>query len=202
MIAGGAVGAPGYPMYDAYGYAAPPAPAAYIGDMSQQTAYGGYEYRAPPGPAPVAVDGYGGILTGPPPQIMQMVGQPGPPGEEYSAAAAAAASGTGWNAPPPAIPVQVQESEEEKRKREAAIATEVRNQRASLKKQRDDYMQRAGALKRELKILKQQRADLSSGREPPSPTTNSFIKENDKLQVSCVHFFWDFFFETHFEFEV
>lgn len=60
----------------------------------------------------------------------------------------------------------------------------MRNQRASLKKQRDDYMQRAGALKRELKILKQQRADLSSGREPPSPTTNSFIKENDKLQVS------------------
>lgn len=147
-----------------------------MGDMSQP-AYGGYEYRAAPGPAPVAVDGYGGMLSGPPPQIM-MVSQPGPPGEEYNVAAAAA-NAAGWNAPPPSLP---QETEEEKRKREAAIATEVRNQRASLKKQRDDYMQRAGALKRELKILKQQRADLSSGREPPSPTTNSFIKENDKLQ--------------------
>lgn len=167
-------------MYDAYGgYATAPPPGPYMGDMSQP-AYGGYEYRAAPGPAPVAVDGYGGMLSGPPPQIMMVSQQPGPPGEEYGAAAAAA-NASGWNAPPPAIPV-VQENEEEKRKREAAIATEVRNQRASLKKQRDDYMQRAGALKRELKILKQQRADLSSGREPPSPTTNSFIKENDKLQ--------------------
>lgn len=67
----------------------------------------------------------------------------------------------------------------------AAIALEVRNQRASLKKQRDDYRRRASALKRELKTLKEQRSDLCSGRDPPSPTTNSFVKENDKLQVSA-----------------
>lgn len=69
----------------------------------------------------------------------------------------------------------------------AAITFELLNQRAALKKQRDDYKRRAGALKRELKTLKQQRSDLSSGREPPSPTTNNFIKENDKLQVGVNH---------------
>ena len=61
----------------------------------------------------------------------------------------------------------------------------MRNQRASLKKQRDEYKQRAVTLKKELKILKQQRAGFSGGRDPPSPTTNHFIKENDKLLV-CV----------------
>ncbi|XP_055644714.1 zinc finger matrin-type protein CG9776 [Toxorhynchites rutilus septentrionalis] len=149
------------PMYDAYG-AYPPPSGGYIGEMDPS--YVGYDYGGPGGPP---ADGYGAMM-GAPPMIM---GQPGPPGEEYAA---------GWEAPPP-VPI-IQETEEEKRKREAAIASEVRNQRASLKKQRDDYRRRAGALNRELKTLIQQRNDLCSGRDPPSPTTNSFIKENDKLQ--------------------
>ncbi|XP_029721524.2 zinc finger matrin-type protein CG9776 [Aedes albopictus] len=150
------------PMYDAYGgyVVPPPPPPAYMGDMG--AGYGGYDYGAPQGGPPPPVDAYGGMMTAP---GSMMIGQPGPPGAEYGA--------TGW---------AVQETEEEKRKREAAIALEVRNQRASLKKQRDDYRRRASALKRELKTLKEQRSDLCSGRDPPSPTTNSFVKENDKLQ--------------------
>lgn len=60
----------------------------------------------------------------------------------------------------------------------------MKNQRATLCKQRDDYKSRATALRRELKILKEQREDLVSGGEPPSPTTNGFLKENDRLQVN------------------
>lgn len=65
----------------------------------------------------------------------------------------------------------------------AAIAQEKKNQRATLRKQREDYKRRSTALKRELNILKEQREDLVSSSEPPSPTTKGFVKENDRLQV-------------------
>jgi hypothetical protein len=45
-------------------------------------------------------------------------------------------------------------------------------------------------MKRELKELKQQKADLVAGhgKRSPSPKTNGFIKENEKLQVrhNCI----------------
>ena len=63
------------------------------------------------------------------------------------------------------------------------MAQEIKNQRETLRKQHDDYQRRATALKRELKILKEQRGDLVGGSEPPSPTTSGFLKENDRLQV-------------------
>lgn len=66
----------------------------------------------------------------------------------------------------------------------AAVAQEKKNQRATLRKQREDYKRRAAALKHELHILREQREDLSSGAEPPSPTTKGFLKENNRLQVS------------------
>lgn len=66
----------------------------------------------------------------------------------------------------------------------AAVAKEKKTQRATLGKQREDYKRRATALKRELNTLKEQRDDLISGSEPPSPTTKGFIKENDRLQVT------------------
>lgn len=66
----------------------------------------------------------------------------------------------------------------------AAIAAEKKIQRDTIRKQRDDYKRRATALKRELITLKEQREELVSGNEPPSPTTNGFIKENDRLQVN------------------
>lgn len=85
----------------------------------------------------------------------------------------------------------------------AAIAAEKKIQRDTIRKQRDGYIRRASALKRELVTLKEQRQELITGNDPPSPTTNGFIKENDKLQVntsprminllSCKHF-------THFVF--
>ncbi|GAB0094945.1 hypothetical protein DMENIID0001_102710 [Sergentomyia squamirostris] len=76
----------------------------------------------------------------------------------------------------------VHESEEDKSKREAAVAQEMKNQRATLKKQREDYQRRAGALTRELKILKEQRNKLAAVNQPHSPTTRNFLKENDRLQ--------------------
>lgn len=46
-------------------------------------------------------------------------------------------------------------------------------------------MKRSSTLKRELITLKEQREELAgTGAAPPSPTTNSFIKENDRLQVN------------------
>lgn len=65
----------------------------------------------------------------------------------------------------------------------AAIAAEKKIQRDTIRKQRDDYIRRASALKRELIALKEQREELITGNEPPSPTTHSFVKENDRLQV-------------------
>lgn len=66
----------------------------------------------------------------------------------------------------------------------AAIAAEKKIQRDTIRKQRDSYIRRASALKRELVTLKEQRQELVTGNDPPSPTTNGFIKENDKLQVT------------------
>lgn len=66
----------------------------------------------------------------------------------------------------------------------AAIAEEKRIQRETIKKQRDDYIRRASALKRELITLKEQREELVTGNAPPSPTTVGFVKENDRLQVN------------------
>lgn len=65
----------------------------------------------------------------------------------------------------------------------AAIAAEKKIQRDTIRKQRDDYARRAAALKRELITLKEQREEMT-GDEPPSPTTNNFISENDRLQVN------------------
>lgn len=78
----------------------------------------------------------------------------------------------------------------------AAVAQEKKNQRETLRKQHDDYMRRAAALKRELVILKEQKGELYIGNEPPSPTTNGFLKENDRLQVrptTCFFFVFDEF---------
>lgn len=67
----------------------------------------------------------------------------------------------------------------------AGIAQEKQNQRETLLKQREDYQRRVSALRRELKVLKNNRDDLTSGNEPPSPTTNRFIDENSRLQVNA-----------------
>lgn len=70
----------------------------------------------------------------------------------------------------------------------AAVAEEKKRQREGLKKQRDQYISRSEKMKRELKELKQQKSDLAAGhgKRSPSPKTNGFIKENEKLQVSRI----------------
>lgn len=70
----------------------------------------------------------------------------------------------------------------------AAIALEKKNQRETLRKQRDEYFRRATALRKELITLKEQREELSNGNEPPSPTTSGFLNENDRLQVIIMSF--------------
>lgn len=81
----------------------------------------------------------------------------------------------------------------------AAVALEKKNQRATLRKQREDYRRRSNALKRELNILREQRDDLISGSEPPSPTTKGFLKENDRLQVNKYFFVDDFAIKIKFK---
>lgn len=61
----------------------------------------------------------------------------------------------------------------------------MEQQKATLRKQREDYEKRRVVLRRELKILSEQRQKLTSGsNEPPSPTTKNFLKDNDRLQVN------------------
>lgn len=66
----------------------------------------------------------------------------------------------------------------------AAVAQEAENQKEELKKQRTNYVKKVSLLKKEMKVLKEQRNDLTAGDAPPSPTTKNFIEENDRLQVS------------------
>lgn len=69
----------------------------------------------------------------------------------------------------------------------AAIESEMRHQKAALSKQREDYMKKAGILKKELDTLKDQRNELrGDAKRSPSPDTKRFLKENTKLQV-CFH---------------
>lgn len=65
----------------------------------------------------------------------------------------------------------------------AAVAQEAENQKEELKKQRTNYVKKVSLLKKEMKVLKEQRDDLTAGDAPPSPTTKNFIEENDRLQV-------------------
>ncbi|XP_030080587.1 zinc finger matrin-type protein CG9776 isoform X2 [Drosophila hydei] len=64
-----------------------------------------------------------------------------------------------------------------------AVAQEAENQKEELKKQRTNYVKKVSLLKKEMKVLKEQRNDLTAGDAPPSPTTKNFIEENDRLQV-------------------
>lgn len=52
--------------------------------------------------------------------------------------------------------------------------------------QRDQYISRAEKMRRELKVLKDQKSELLDGKSKrsPSPKTKEFVKENDKLQVN------------------
>lgn len=65
-------------------------------------------------------------------------------------------------------------------KKEAAIAAEVKQQKATLAKQREEYVKKSTTLQRELEILRQQCDEIGKegGRE-----NNRIIKENQKLQI-------------------
>lgn len=64
-----------------------------------------------------------------------------------------------------------------------AVAQEAEKQKDELKKQRANYVKKVTLLKKEMKVLRDQREDLAAGEAPPSPTTKNFIEENDRLQV-------------------
>lgn len=84
----------------------------------------------------------------------------------------------------------------------AAIEAEKKIQRDTIRKQRDDYIKRSSALKRELIALKEQREELILGNEPPSPTTKSFINENDRLQVNVYSIYICLVVLQHFFFTI
>lgn len=71
----------------------------------------------------------------------------------------------------------------------AAVAQEAENQKEELKKQRTNYVKKVSLLKKEMKVLKEQRDDLTAGDAPPSPTTKNFIEENDRLQVTYIYIY-------------
>ncbi|XP_028165112.1 zinc finger matrin-type protein CG9776-like isoform X2 [Ostrinia furnacalis] len=93
-----------------------------------------------------------------------------------------------WNQmslPPPPAPAPVFVNNiEDQMKKEAAIESEMRHQKAALSKQREDYIKKAGILKKELDTLKDQRNELrGDAKRSPSPDTKRFLKENTKLQL-------------------
>ncbi|KAG6447820.1 hypothetical protein O3G_MSEX005165 [Manduca sexta] len=93
-----------------------------------------------------------------------------------------------WNQmslpPPPQAPPAPVLNSEDQIKKEAAIESEMRQQKAALSKQREDYIKKAGILKKELDTLKDQRNELrGDAKRSPSPDTKRFLKENTKLQL-------------------
>ncbi|RVE41736.1 hypothetical protein evm_013613 [Chilo suppressalis] len=94
---------------------------------------------------------------------------------------------TQWNQmslPPPPGPSPFINNVEDQIKKEAAIESEMRHQKAALSKQREDYIKKAGILKKELDTLKDQRDELrGDAKRSPSPDTKRFLKENTKLQL-------------------
>ncbi|XP_072942014.1 uncharacterized protein [Epargyreus clarus] len=93
-----------------------------------------------------------------------------------------------WNQmslpPPPVPPTMFVNNVEDQIKKEAAIESEMRHQKAALSKQREDYIKKAGILKKELDTLKDQRNELrGDAKRSPSPDTKRFLKENTKLQL-------------------
>ncbi|XP_015109745.1 zinc finger matrin-type protein CG9776 isoform X3 [Diachasma alloeum] len=78
---------------------------------------------------------------------------------------------------PPGLAAPVPRPEDVKKE---AIQAEVKQQRATLVKQRDGYVKKSTTLQRELEILRQQCDEIGkeSGRE-----NNRIVKENQKLQV-------------------
>lgn len=65
----------------------------------------------------------------------------------------------------------------------AAIAQELKQQRATLIKQRDEYLRKASVLRRELEKLRVQKNELLSESSPPRESQR-ILRENAKLQVS------------------
>lgn len=77
----------------------------------------------------------------------------------------------------------------------AAIAAEVKQQKATLAKQREEYVKKSATLQRELEILRQQCDEIGKegGRE-----NNRIIKENQKLQVYNHYTFYMKYVVEHF----
>ncbi|XP_005185583.2 zinc finger matrin-type protein CG9776 [Musca domestica] len=209
---GDAYGAPGYNQYgvpppqagfpaDAYsgmpaqsaGFnAAYPPPGSWGVD-----AYGQQQWMAPP---PAQIRQMPPPQQPPPQQPPPTVQQPPPQQPQASAPSPAVAAPqtaatanspvvTNTNVPPPPTltnPLHVLSDAApgtvEPNPQHDAVAQEAENQRDELKKQRTSYLKKTAILKKELKMLKEQRKELHSGKAPASPTTKGFIDENEKLQ--------------------
>lgn len=67
----------------------------------------------------------------------------------------------------------------------AAIANEMKQQQATLIKQRDEYLRKTTVLRRELDKLRLQKHELLAEKSPPRDS-DRILRENAKLQVSTI----------------
>jgi len=103
--------------------------------------------------------------------------QPVPPGEAYPQ--------NSWTQPPPNYsttqqPVHQTPPPKEENKSEAVVQ-EIQQQKATLTKQREDYVKKAMVLRRELEQLKLQKQELT-GMDRSEKELKSVLKDNEKLQ--------------------
>lgn len=64
-----------------------------------------------------------------------------------------------------------------------AVAQELKQQKAQLVKQREDYVKKIRVLRRELELLRNQKQELLSENSPQRDTQH-ILRENSNLQVN------------------
>ncbi|KNC33977.1 Zinc finger matrin-type protein [Lucilia cuprina] len=188
QLYGEAYGPP--PGYQQYGVPPPQAGFVQSNDayVAMQAAGTGFNTAYPP-PGTWAVDAYGQQQWLPPPTQMQQMPAPQQPPPPALVVQTTTQTQVATNVPPPNVTAAVvnKHAEDatgplESNPQHDAVAQEAENQRDELKKQRTSYLKKTAVLKKELKMLKEQRKDLHTGGAPASPTTKGFIDENEKLQ--------------------
>lgn len=70
----------------------------------------------------------------------------------------------------------------------AAVAQELKQQKAQLIKQREDYVKKAKVLHRELELLRNQKQELLAEHSPEHHDTQHILRENSNLQVNITEY--------------
>ncbi|KAK4886736.1 hypothetical protein RN001_003007 [Aquatica leii] len=106
--------------------------------------------------------------------------EPGPPGEEYPQNEwSAVTSYPNVNQTSNHPQVVTQPAEDSKKD---AVAQELKQQKAEMAKQREEYVRRASVLRRELDLLRNQKQELLA-EHSSEHDNNHILRENNKLQI-------------------